>query len=53
VHKGTGLGLAISRSILELHNGRLEIKSRVGSGTTVTCILPATQETTALDSEAA
>ncbi len=52
-HRGTGLGLAISRSILELHNGRLEIKSRVGEGTTVTCILPATQDTTALDSEAA
>jgi two-component system cell cycle sensor histidine kinase PleC len=52
-HKGTGLGLAISRSILELHNGRLEIKSRVGEGTTVTCILPATQDMTALDSEAA
>ena len=39
-HKGTGLGLAISRSILELHGGRLEIKSRVNEGTTVTCMLP-------------
>jgi two-component system, cell cycle sensor histidine kinase PleC len=52
-HKGTGLGLAISRSIIELHGGRLEIKSRLGEGTTVTCILPATQETRVLDSEAA
>ena len=52
-HRGTGLGLAISRSILELHNGRLEIKSRLGEGTTVTCILPATQDLTGLDSEAA
>ena len=52
-HRGTGLGLAISRSILEMHNGRLEIKSRLGEGTTVTCILPATQDTTTLDSEAA
>ncbi len=52
-HKGTGLGLAISRSIIELHGGRLEIKSRLGEGTTVTCILPATQETRGLDSEAA
>jgi two-component system cell cycle sensor histidine kinase PleC len=52
-HRGTGLGLAISRSILELHNGRLEIKSRLGEGTTVTCILPATQDMRALDSEAA
>jgi two-component system cell cycle sensor histidine kinase PleC len=52
-HKGTGLGLAISRSIIELHGGRLEIKSRLGEGTTVTCILPATQEPRSLDSEAA
>jgi two-component system cell cycle sensor histidine kinase PleC len=52
-HKGTGLGLAISRSIVELHGGRVEIKSRLGEGTTVTCILPATQETRLLDSEAA
>jgi two-component system cell cycle sensor histidine kinase PleC len=43
-HKGTGLGLAISRSIIELHGGRLEIKSRVGEGTTVTCILPVANE---------
>ena len=52
-HKGTGLGLAISRSIIELHGGRLEIKSRLGEGTTVTCILPATQEQRSMDSEAA
>lgn len=51
-HSGTGLGLAISRSILEMHNGRLEIKSRLNEGTTVTCILPAQNETR-LESEAA
>ncbi len=39
-HKGTGLGLAISRSLIEMHGGKLDIKSRVGEGTTVTCILP-------------
>jgi two-component system cell cycle sensor histidine kinase PleC len=39
-HKGTGLGLAISRSIIEMHGGKLDIKSKVGEGTTVTCILP-------------
>ncbi len=39
-HKGSGLGLAISRSILEMHEGRLDIKSKEGEGTTVTCILP-------------
>ncbi|MEJ2226975.1 MAG: ATP-binding protein [Alphaproteobacteria bacterium] len=51
-HKGTGLGLAISRSILEAHGGRLEIKSRLNEGTTVTCILPIKIETE-LDSAAA
>ena len=39
-HQGSGLGLAISRALVELHGGTLEIKSRVGAGTTVTCALP-------------
>ena len=39
-HKGTGLGLAISRSLAELHGGKLDIKSKPGEGTTVTCVLP-------------
>ncbi len=43
-HKGTGLGLAISRSLVEMHGGKLDIKSRVGEGTTVTCILPLRDE---------
>jgi two-component system cell cycle sensor histidine kinase PleC len=43
-HKGTGLGLAISRSLVEMHGGKLDIKSRPGEGTTVTCILPAHEE---------
>lgn len=43
-HKGTGLGLAISRSLAELHGGKLDIKSKPGEGTTVTCILPAHED---------
>ncbi len=43
-HKGTGLGLAISRSLAELHGGKLDIKSKPGEGTTVTCVLPAGEE---------
>jgi two-component system cell cycle sensor histidine kinase PleC len=39
-HQGSGLGLAISRALVELHGGTLEIKSREGFGTTVTCSLP-------------
>lgn len=38
--KGWGLGLAISKSIVELHNGKLEIESQVGAGTTVSVKLP-------------
>jgi two-component system, cell cycle sensor histidine kinase PleC len=45
-HKGTGLGLAISRSLAELHGGKLDIKSKAGEGTTVTCILPGHEEKT-------
>ena len=39
-HQGSGLGLAISRALIELHGGSLQIKSREGQGTTVSCILP-------------
>ena len=38
---GTGLGLAIVKHIVERHRGRLEIRSVVGKGTTVSVILPA------------
>jgi len=38
--RGVGLGLAISRSILERHNGNIEVQSEVGRGTTFTLTLP-------------
>ena len=38
---GSGLGLAISRRLIELHNGRIEVASEPGKGTTVTVTLPA------------
>jgi signal transduction histidine kinase len=38
---GTGLGLAIVRRIVERHSGRIEVRSRLGEGTTVTVALPA------------
>jgi PAS domain S-box-containing protein len=38
---GTGLGLVIVKRCVELHGGRLELKSRLGEGTTVTVWLPA------------
>ncbi len=38
---GTGLGLAIVKHIVNRHQGRLTIESRVGEGTTFTVFLPA------------
>lgn len=37
---GVGLGLAISHSILERHNGKIEVQSELGRGTTFTVTLP-------------
>lgn len=37
---GTGLGLSIVKHVLERHNGRLEINSRLGEGSTFSAILP-------------
>jgi two-component system, OmpR family, phosphate regulon sensor histidine kinase PhoR len=38
---GTGLGLAIVKHVLQRHQGRLEIASEVGRGSTFSCIFPA------------
>jgi signal transduction histidine kinase len=38
--KGTGLGLAIVSKIVEAHHGSIQVKSRPGSGTTITLLLP-------------
>lgn len=37
---GTGLGLSIVKHILNLHNGRVEVKSEEGKGSTFTLIFP-------------
>jgi two-component system cell cycle sensor histidine kinase PleC len=42
-HQGTGLGLALSKSLVEMHGGALELKSRPGQGTSATFSLPLTQ----------
>ncbi len=43
---GTGLGLAIAYRIIEEHNGRINVNSSPGVGTTFEIILPKTDEKT-------
>ncbi len=40
VGKGTGLGLSVTKGIIVKHSGEIEVKSKVGEGTTFTIKLP-------------
>jgi len=40
VHEGTGIGLALVKSFVEMHEGRIEVESEVGVGSTFKVFLP-------------
>jgi two-component sensor histidine kinase len=42
--EGTGLGLVIVKEILDFLGGSVSVKSKVGQGTTFTCLLPVASE---------
>jgi signal transduction histidine kinase len=37
---GTGLGLVITRSLVELHNGQINVESETGKGSTFSFTIP-------------
>lgn len=39
-HVGAGLGLSLVKSIVDLHGGEVKLKSEVGRGTQITCLIP-------------
>jgi two-component system NtrC family sensor kinase len=51
--KGTGLGLSVVYGIIERHNGKLDIRSQVGHGTTVVIQLPVSASGAAAPPDAA
>ncbi|HBL10603.1 MAG TPA: hypothetical protein DD379_04180, partial [Cyanobacteria bacterium UBA11162] len=41
---GTGLGLAVTKKLVELHGGKISVKSKQGEGSQFTFTLPISQD---------
>jgi signal transduction histidine kinase len=48
---GTGLGLSITKQIVQGHNGRIEVKSKMGVGTSFTVYIPRSNKPVPRNSE--
>jgi len=48
---GSGLGLSIVKGLVKLHDGQIDIRSRVGEGTRVTVRLPVGQSVDRMPTE--
>jgi DNA-binding response OmpR family regulator/signal transduction histidine kinase len=47
--EGTGIGLSIVNELVEMHHGKIEVESDLGSGTSFTVIIPSGMETYSRD----
>jgi len=39
-YEGTGLGLSLVKKVIEKHNGKIQVKSKLGEGTKITIAIP-------------
>src|SRR5262249_29946090 len=47
--RGTGVGLSVVQHVIQTHRGDVHVESRLGTGTTVTVVLPATSASDTAD----